>query len=210
MRQHRIAGGAGGDHAVRGAEIGGEPGAENGQPDRRGGGADIHVPDQRAPPAPTRKISRIIRYIWRIGDIIGGAGGELRGKGHPGEMRMRRGAGRDMAEQDGAGYDEIERQADPEQRPEDDVQPVMAENGDGRRHHPQPQRHGGDVPAEEMVQPLADQHRIHHIEAGEGEQRAHQRNDDAAIAELRAGLDHLRQAEIRPLAGMEGHEQRAE
>jgi hypothetical protein len=73
------------------------------------------------------------------------------------------------------------------------MKPVMAINGDYRRHQPQPDGHRRHTPAEQMIQTLGDQHRIHHVEAGEGEQCADERQNDPAIAELRSGLNHLRQ-----------------
>ena len=86
----------------------------------------------------------------------------------------------------------------------------MAVDRNHRRNQAKDDGDRGNAPAEQMVEALGDEHRIHHVESGEGEQGADQRQDHAAIAELRARLDHLRQAQVRPLAGVEGHEQRAE
>jgi hypothetical protein len=86
----------------------------------------------------------------------------------------------------------------------------MSEDRDQRRDDSD--HHGDDdrVPAEDGLQTGLDDHHVDDVEADEGEERADEWHQHAAVAELCARLDHLGQAEHRTLGGMKGHEQRAE
>ncbi|MNV23137.1 hypothetical protein D3C71_1141390 [compost metagenome] len=86
----------------------------------------------------------------------------------------------------------------------------MAENRQHRRRYGHRHRDHRGVEAEQRVQPLHHQHQVDDVEAGEHEQRRQQHQDHPAITELRAGLDHLRQAKVRALRAVKRHEQRAE
>ncbi|MCY1523751.1 hypothetical protein D9M68_586580 [compost metagenome] len=70
--------------------------------------------------------------------------------------------------------------------------------------------HGNRVQPEDALEAADDQRDVHHVEADEHEHGRHQRQHHAPIAELGAGLDHLRQPHFRPLGTVEGHEQGAE
>ena len=88
---------------------------------------------------------------------------------------------------------EHDRQRDDEDRPEHAVHPVVAPDRDDRGQDRDRHRHHVCVPAERLLKALRQQHLIGHIERQIGEQHRNQRYEHAAVAELGAGLDHLRQ-----------------
>ena len=90
------------------------------------------------------------------------------------------------------------------------VQQVVTEDRQRGRDHRDRHRDHCGVETEQRVQALQHQQQVDDVEPGEHEQRRQQHQDHPAITELRAGLDHLRQAEVRALGAVKRHEQRAE
>ncbi|MND78575.1 hypothetical protein D3C80_702890 [compost metagenome] len=86
----------------------------------------------------------------------------------------------------------------------------MTENRQHRRRDGHRHRDHRRAETEQRVQPLHHQHQVDDVETGEHEQRRQQHQDHPAITELRTGLDHLRQAQVRALRTVKRHEQRAE
>jgi hypothetical protein len=115
-----------------------------------------------------------------------------------------------MAEHERERDERIERQRGDERPREGAMHQVMPVD---REQCADGDRRDGDetaVDAEDVVHAVDHQRHVDDIEANEHEQRGEQRDDDAAIAELRARLDHLRQPHFGPLRAVERHEQRAE
>ncbi len=106
--------------------------------------------------------------------------------------------------------DEGQRQCDVQDRTEGAMHPVVPEDGQCSGAERGDGRYQCRVPTERALQSLPEQHRVCDVERQVREEGRDQRNDHAAISELRAGLDHLGQAHLRSLRGVEGHEQRAE
>jgi hypothetical protein len=182
-------------------------------PDGRDRGAHEHLGDDGHPRHLLRKISRVVRDIRSVGDVVAGRRGELGQEGGPGEAVRAPGGGRrrvDPAHRHRQTQQADQRQVDPEQYLIGPVQPVMPPDGQGGGHKAHPGGRQRRAHAPSRRQTVGDQDHIDHIEADIGQQGARQGYDHATIAELRSGLDHLRQAQFRPLGGVGGHEHRAE
>jgi hypothetical protein len=90
------------------------------------------------------------------------------------------------------------------------VQIVVAVDGEQGRHDRYRHDHDGPVPPEEPAEARGDEHGVDDVEGDEREERGHERQQDAPVAELAPGLDHLRQPELRALDRVERHEERPE
>ena len=86
----------------------------------------------------------------------------------------------------------------------------MTQDCQHRRRYRYGQRHDQRIKTEQLLEALHHQHHVDDVETGEHKQRRQQRQNHPAIAELGPRLDHLRQAQMRPLGAVKGHEQGAE
>ena len=86
------------------------------------------------------------------------------------------------------------------------MQQVITHHGDHDADHnqrgvPEPRR-----ARQNQLQSLGHHDDAEHDKTDVDKNSRGKRHDGAAAAELRAGLDHLRQAHLRPLIGVQGHE----
>jgi hypothetical protein len=87
---------------------------------------------------------------------------------------------------------------------------IVADDRQGHRQQRE-QRHGEvRVGAVQIAHGLRGQELIEGVEADVGNQRDAPHQQGAHVPELGTRLNHLRQAQLRTLGGMKGHEKRAE
>ena len=87
---------------------------------------------------------------------------------------------------------------------------VIADQGEQGGEHPERDEDVVGVDAEGFLRDTAGQHLVEGVEADVGDQRDDEDEQCPDIPELRPGLDHLRQSELRPLGGVKGHEEGSE
>ena len=129
-------------------------------------------------------------------------------QGEPARRRARVAAG--VPEHDAPREDGPQRQRQPEQDTERQVQQIVTVDREQRGDRGDDDGDDGRVPPEDAVQARLDDDDVHDVEPDVREQRPDECEDDTAIAELRAGLHHLRESEHRSLRRVERHEQRSE
>ena len=103
----------------------------------------------------------------------------------------------------------IKRERNVEQDSKDAMNPVVTVN---RKERGEYRRENGDercVPVKRSRESLREQHLVGHVESHIGEERRKRDDNDAGVAKLRSGLNHLRQAQLGTLRRVKRHEHRA-
>lgn len=218
--RHGVADLTQGHQHIGGVQVIGQPATDGNHPRSGQRSAEKHHGDQLAAGGVLWQVTRVVRHVGGIGDVVTRRGRELRDETGPVEAQRCRGrfalgqrrqhGVRYPAHQHRQGHQAVQRQRQAQRPFEAAVHPVMAEDRQHRRRKGHRHRDHRGAETEQRVQALHHQHQVDDVEPGKHEQRRQQHQDHPTVTELRAGLDHLWQAEVRALRTVKCHEQRAE